>query len=423
MLENLTNKTFQKKNQNELHIDELILNNCLLSNNQFDEKIIRSNILLNSLQDFFKRCEVNYGKLFYQKNYLVSLNEIITLIQNSIIAQQQLDKYIYNDNIDDSDSTVNNIKLLNQKFINDLNYNIFSIEKINNNYFSFNKIKKKSYKNKKSSSTKIHATPHNVKSRINSIFNNIYKDVFMNKYEILKDTNYSSKEINTYHNNSKSSERNKENSINKQSSSLNNKEKKDKIKDNNKKIRKNVISRVVNNKDKNKNKSNSNNGREGTIKNKLNISNLSNMAKNDNTFTNKEVKDNNQNRNNHLKLDDTSRASKSNKNIKCLDIFKVCQKIRKNKDKENNESGQIDRSNSSHYFVDINDFNDSFLKNSLKCLGFSQVNEKQKEVVGIKKIIVSNACKPTNFANHLLNKGKKYINDFKKMDEESKKWK
>ena len=144
MIENLTNNHFPKKIKNELCIDELILNNLLLSNNKNDEKNFKSNILLKSLQDFYKSCEITYGKLFYQKNYLISLNEIITLIQqNSINAQQQLDKYIYNTTNDNSESNYNNIKKLNEKFINELNYNIFSIEKINNNYYSFNKIKKK----------------------------------------------------------------------------------------------------------------------------------------------------------------------------------------------------------------------------------------------------------------------------------------
>ena len=173
MIENLTNNTFPKKIKNEICIDELILNNCLLSKNKKDEKNYNSNILIKSLQDFSKRCESSYGKLFYEKNYLISLNEIITLIQNSINAQQQLDNYIYNTNSENSESNINNIKSLNQKFINDLNYNIFSIEKINNNYYCFNKIKKKNYKNKKLSSSRLFVTPHNIKNRINSIFNNI----------------------------------------------------------------------------------------------------------------------------------------------------------------------------------------------------------------------------------------------------------
>ena len=70
----------------------------------------------------------------------------------------------------------------------------------------------------------------------------------------------------------------------------------------------------------------------------------------------------------------------------------------------------------------MNDFNDSFLKQSLKSIGFSNINDRNTSTIGIKKIIVSNAYRPTNFANHLLKKGKKCISDFKKMDNEENKW-
>lgn len=422
MIENLTNKTFSKKNQNDLCIDEQTLNNCLLSKNQFDEKNLKSIILINSLQDFFKRCEISYGKLFYQKNYLISLNEIFTLIENSITAQQQLDKYIYDNNKDSDDFGFTKIKSLNQKFINDLNYNIFSIEKINNNnYFSFNKIKKKTYNKKKSSNSKFLATPHNAKSRINSIFNNIYKDIFINESDIYKKINNTSKEISSYNEISKSDKERDNNKTNNNSYSLNNKQKKNQTKNSYKKIKKNIISQATYHfQDK---KTFKNLDEKTVANNNLNNSNMSNKIKKSSTLRSREMIKSKQNRNNSLKLNNTSKTVKSNKNVKCLDIFQVCQNLKKNKNNKNNDTNQIARANSSYYLIDINDFNDSFLKNSLKCLGFSQNSDKKKEIVGIKKVIVSNACKPTNFASHLLDKGKKYISDFKKMDEESKKWK
>ena len=137
------------------------------------------------------------------------------------------------------------------------------------------------------------------------------------------------------------------------------------------------------------------------------------------TFTSREIANNQQNRNNLLKLNDASKTTKYDKNTKSFDIFKICQNMKKDKQKKNKESAPIIRSNSSNLINDINDFNDNFLKKSLK----SQINEKKKLSTGIKKIIISNTYKPTNLANHLLIKGKKYINEFNKMDEESKKWK
>ena len=414
MIENLTNNTFPKKIKNEICIDELILNNCLLSKNKKDEKNYNSNILIKSLQDFSKRCESSYGKLFYEKNYLISLNEIITLIQNSINAQQQLDNYIYNTNSENSESNINNIKSLNQKFINDLNYNIFSIEKINNNYYCFNKIKKKNYKNKKLSSSRLFVTPHNIKNRINSIFNNIEKEIFINGYEILNG-NYTLKEISTYSESIKSAkERNKSEKTNNNNNLL--KGKNQKQKNNESKL---VKKRVLSNQNKKyKDKKNS-----SKSKSVINENNLSNELRNISTFTSREITNNQKNRNSLLKLSNTSKTTKYDKNMKTFDIFKICQNMKKDKQKKNKDSGPLIRSNSSNLISDINDFNDNFLKKSLKCLGFSQINEKKKLSTGIKKIIISNTCKPTNLANHLLIKGKKYINEFNKMDEESKKWK
>jgi len=414
MIENLTNYTFPKKIKNEICIDELILNNCLLSKNKKDEKNYNSNILIKSLQDFSKRCESSYGKLFYEKNYLISLNEIITLIQNSINAQQQLDNYIYNTNSENSESNINNIKSLNQKFINDLNYNIFSIEKINNNYYCFNKIKKKNYKNKKLSSSRLFVTPHNIKNRINSIFNNIEKEIFINGYEILNG-NYTLKEISTYSESIKSAkERNKSEKTNNNNNLL--KGKNQKQKNNESKL---VKKRVLSNQNKKyKDKKNS-----SKSKSVINENNLSNELRNISTFTSREITNNQKNRNSLLKLSNTSKTTKYDKNMKTFDIFKICQNMKKDKQKKNKDSGPLIRSNSSNLINDINDFNDNFLKKSLKSLGFSQINEKKKLSTGIKKIIISNTCKPTNLANHLLIKGKKYINEFNKMDEESKKWK
>ena len=414
MIENLTNNTFPKKIKNEICIDELILNNCLLSKNKKDEKNYNSNILIKSLQDFSKRCESSYGKLFYEKNYLISLNEIITLIQNSINAQQQLDNYIYNTNSENSESNINNIKSLNQKFINDLNYNIFSIEKINNNYYCFNKIKKKNYKNKKLSSSRLFVTPHNIKNRINSIFNKIEKEIFINGYEILNG-NYTLKEISTYSESIKSAkERNKSEKTNNNNNLL--KGKNQKQKNNESKL---VKKRVLSNQNKKyKDKKNS-----SKSKSVINENNLSNELRNISTFTSREITNNQKNGNSLLKLSNTSKTTKYDKNMKTFDIFKICHNMKKDKQKKNKDSGPLIRSNSSNLINDINDFNDNFLKKSLKSLGFSQINEKKKLSTGIKKIIISNTCKPTNLANHLLIKGKKYINEFNKMDEESKKWK
>ena len=130
---------------------------------------------------------------------------------------------------------------------------------------------------------------------------------------------------------------------------------------------------------------------------------------------------NKKNRNTVLKQNNTTKPKKSMKNINQLDIYKVCQNMKKAKKDKNGNNGQIMRSNSSYYFNDINNFNDTFLRKSLKSLGFSQVDENNQTTIGIKKIIVSNAYRPSNFTNQLLDKGKKCISDFKKLDNEENK--
>ena len=421
MIENLTNKTFHKKIQNQLCIDELIFDKALSPQNQSKEKIFKTNILLNSLQDFIKRCETNYGKLYYEKNYLISLNEIIILIQNSILTQQQLDQYIFNkEEEDDKESNYMKIKSLNEKFINDLNYNIFSIEKINNNYYSFNNIKKKRINNKKAENSKDQVTPHNRKIKINSIFNNIYKEVFVNGSVFLNDNN-NAKEVNTFKEKIKSDrERNKSAVTNINNIySLKNKCNFKKIKKNkSKKIKKKIL---MNETSSNNNKKKNNVNELITINGNINIVNLSNEERNISQITSEEITNNIKNRNTVLKINNTARTIKSHKSINKLDIYKICQNMKKIKKDKNGNNGQIMRSNSSYYINDINNFNDTFLRNSLKSLGFSQVDEKNNATIGIKKIIVSNAYRPSNFTSQLLDKGKKYINDFKKLDNEENK--
>ena len=421
MIENLTNKAFHKKIKNDLCIDDILIDKFLLAENPHDEKTIKSNILLNSLQDFMKKCEMNYDKLYYEKNYVISLNEIFTLIQNSMFSQQQLDNYIYNITNDNLESNINCIKILNEKFINDLNYNIFSIEKLKNNYYSFNKIKENN-KSKKLYNKKAFASPNNMKNKINSIFNNIYKEVFINGTDIIRDKN-NPKEINTYN---EISRQTKERSKSALANNNYPKKKYKKIKQekNNESKRSSSKSKISNGTSHKKDDIEQNQKKVKdtnkfmTMNENIIFDNMPNQDKKINTFSSREMSNNKKYRNSTLKEYKTSKQSKYNKNIKKLDIFKVCQNMKKIK---NGSTGALARANSSYYFQEINDFNDSFLKQSLKSIGFSNIDDKNNTSIGIKKIIISNAYRPTNFANHLLKKGKKCISDFKKIDNEENK--
>ena len=123
-----------------------------------------------------------------------------------------------------------------------------------------------------------------------------------------------------------------------------------------------------------------------TMNENIIFDNMPNQDKKINTFSSREMSNNKKYRNSTLKEYKTSKQSKYNKNMKKLDIFKVCQNMKKIK---NGSTGALARANSSYYFQEINDFNDSFLKQSLKSIGFSNINDKNNTSIGIKKIIVS----------------------------------
>ena len=116
--------------------------------------------------------------------------------------------------------------------------------------------------------------------------------------------------------------------------------------------------------------------------------------------------------------------------LKCSDIFLACENI--NKIKNSGTIKSLQKNNIQYQFNEYDDKN-SILKKSLKNLavgikdicnnsndfiGYEEINLKGS---GIKKIIVSNTHKPSNFTNKLLISGQKYINDFKQMDRTEKK--
>ena len=96
----------------------------------------KTNILLNSLKEFSNRYDIDDRQIIKSKKFLISFNDLITLIKFALEFQIKINNSI-NEYINE----------ISQDFINNLSYYIFSFEKIDtckqnqNNFNSNNNIK------------------------------------------------------------------------------------------------------------------------------------------------------------------------------------------------------------------------------------------------------------------------------------------
>ena len=439
MSDNANSKRYHKEIESEICIDEIMLNKNYFQKSQDLNNISnknlknfhsnQANILLNSLQDFYNRYEKDDRKILSNNKFIISFQEIISLIREAMVAQQQIDNIIYN-NIDDNKNINNiNIQKINQKYITDLSYNIFSFEKIDMGYGFNIKKKKKIYSNispnnykfqndsKLKKSSNISISPNNIKKEINTIFENIYKEVFINgndnPFNNIERKNNKKKSKNKNHNH----ERNKSAFIKKNNNNIKNisplkYHKVSKNKDNQR-----INNTVINTNIKNNisyNHSNIN------INNNYNSKGYNSFSSNKNNFENKGKNDNKKVR----KSKTFKNKNKGKDKLKSSNIYMACQKIDMIKNSGNKNI--LSRSNNNYF-----NNNETFMKKSLKSLGlrdlYNSINytdiigyEELKFNTGIKKIIVSNTHKPSNLANKLLISGQKYIDDFKEINEGTK---
>ena len=436
MSDNANSKRYHKEIESEICIDEIMLNKNYFQKSQDLNNISnknlknfhsnQANILLNSLQDFYTRYEKDDRKILSNNKFIISFQEIISLIREAMVAQQQIDNIIYN-NIDDNKNINNiNIQKINQKYITDLSYNIFSFEKIDMGYGFNIKKKKKIYSNispnnykfqndsKSKKSSNISISPNNIKKEINTIFENIYKEVFINgndnPFNNIERKNNKKKSKNKNHNH----ERNKSAFINNNIKNISplKYHKVSKNKDNQR-----INNTVINTNIKNNisyNHSNIN------INNNYNSKGYNSFSSNKNNFENKGKNDNKKVR----KSKTFKNKNKGKDKLKSSNIYMACQKIDMIKNSGNKNI--LSRSNNNYF-----NNNETFMKKSLKSLGlrdlYNSINytdiigyEELKFNTGIKKIIVSNTHKPSNLANKLLISGQKYIDDFKEINEGTK---
>ena len=139
MEEKQNNNRYPKEIETEESIDGISLNKKQIQNNynlntpsthniiNNKDNILQDdiNILFNSLQEFFSRYISDERKIFLRKKFIVSFQELSSLLSDVILIQQKIDKLIFGNN-----STELNIQKITQDYINDLSYNLFSLERI-----------------------------------------------------------------------------------------------------------------------------------------------------------------------------------------------------------------------------------------------------------------------------------------------------
>ena len=339
-------------NNNKLNETEIICPSeiSLDEKNTYNDSILKSlkesqyslpnktNILLNSLKEFSKRYDIDDRQIIKSKKFLISFNDLITLIKFALEFQIKVNNSI-NEYINE----------ISQDFINNLSYYIFSFEKIDTS---------KQNQNKFNSNNNI-KTMHK-KSIIN---NNINKN------------------------------KNEEKKNNKMNDSYKNKNKSGYLE----------------------------------IKQPMNRNNINKKKENEYKKHNKSVEKRTTRSNTYLTLDLSKNESNKNKKLN-----KSTEKRRKinEKEKEKDCNKNKNANSFSIFTVCENLKNPNFLINpkksrKLSCAEINRIKntyENQYQNIGLKRRIISNnIIKPSSMANQLLQKGIKYINDFKNMKEEESK--
>ena len=422
MKKNSTNQRYPKEVNSEIYIDDNILKNEN-RNNYLKES---SNILLSSLEFFFNAYEMKNHQRSSKVRFIISFEEIISLIHETIISQQNVDNLLFNNKKNNAEVLIQKI---NQKFISYISNSIYTLEILDKTFrdnigikrgisnFNFHTIKN-STKKKKTHGYKSHiSSPSNFKNKINYIFENIYQEVFINDNDKKKKNK---KKENSFRENHKDKmQRTKSAILGKKSNSplsfyRDFKKQENKL-DKNKRLFKTINS----------------NGRTGNNSNtnSLYIENKYNTA----LSTNKKEAAEDYKPEKYLggyKTFKNTKKSKLKNKLKCSDIFLACENI--NKIKNSGTIKSLQKNNIQYQFNEYDDKN-SILRKSLKNLavGIQDICNNSNDVIGyeeinlkgsgIKKIIVSNTHKPSNFTNKLLISGQKYINDFKQMDKFEKK--
>ena len=415
----LANKRYQKEVNSEMYIDD----NSLKNENRNNYLKENSNILLSSLEFFFNAYEMKNHQRSSKVRFIISFEEIISLIYETILSQQNVDNLLFNNKKKNAEVLIQKI---NQKFISYISNSIYTLEILDKNIrdnlgikrgssnFNFHTIRN-NIKRKKTHGYKSHiSSPTNFKNKINYIFENIYQEVFINDND--KSKKNKKRENSLREKNKDIMQRTKSAILGKKNNSplsfYRDFKRQEKRFDKNKRLHSNG-----------RRTSNNSNTNSLYIENKYNTALSTNR---------KEVADDYKPEKyfGGYKTFKNTKKNKLKNKLRCSDIFLACENI--NKIKNSGTIKSLQKNNIQYQFNEYDDKN-SILKKCLKNLavGIQDICNNSNDVIGyeeinlkgsgIKKIIVSNTRKPSNFTNKLLISGQKYINDFKQMDKFEKK--
>ena len=428
MSNNFSNKRYQKEINRDMYID----NNNLKNNPKSIFQLENPNILLDSVKFFFNAYEMKNQQQSSKIKFIITFEEIISLINETILAQQKVDNLLYN--IKDNNNEIH-IQKINQKFISYLSNSIYTLEIFDRKLIENHKLKRPNSnlnlynlkippKKKKTGTYKSHiSSPSNIKNKINYIFENIYQEVFINDGNPTKNNKKKKKDNNTKKNNiNEKIYRTKSAILGKKSHSPLNfylvSKNHEKELDINKNKR---LFKTTNPSNLNNNNSNTNTT---FFENKYNSAFSSNKKGESNNSNSENIKRGFRAYNNFKK------NKKKEKIKKCSDIYMAVENISKIKNSGNMKN--LKRKNDIYQYNEYYD-KDTILKKSFRNLaeGLKDICNNSNEIIGyeeinlkgsgIKKIIVSNTHKPSNFTNKLLISGHKFIDNFKEMNEEEAK--
>lgn len=362
----------------ELSLDEKFIYNDPMEKSLQESKYSsqnKSNILLNVLKDFSVRYDLDDRRIMKHKKFILSFEDLISLIKFALEFQIRINNSL---NLKDY------LNEISQDFINNLSYYIFSYEKIDMNQYNNININ------------------NNYNTYNTNLNNKNYKNI-INAKKFPLNTNQEDKK------------RKQEEQIYFFSPNI-----KEKIQDK-KSYYKQNNNIVISPKNINKNKDK----KIEEIKNKkrLNRSHIKRKNVYIEDFENNTLFEEENNRKQKLNKSTEKRKNLKNdtifenKNRNSLSIFKACENIKGSRlilkcTKSRRLSG-----------VDIKDNKNISNYNSINMKKYDKTVYYDKNLnIGVKKKIISNnIIRPSNMANKLLQRGMKYITDFKDLKEEENK--
>ena len=360
-------------------------------------------LLIDSLKNFSVKYEIDENKNSKDIKFIITFDELISLIRYTLESQIKLDKILKDETED--------LNTLSKDFINELSLYIFSYEK--------ESIKKTNNKNNKSISNKENINSNSGKGRKKKSLCNI----------ISKSPSYWVEE----------------------KKSKNDKNEKNDKNDKNDNIQKKSKNEISNNNINDKKNNNNNNNILGSrsyykrnLDNKLfSPKNANNKAKFENkkkNYLNKSVEkrhnskisdiSNNKDNSKKKKLNNSAarrnsvRADKNKNNKNTLSIYTACQNLKSSSFILGSKTHNI---SSTEYYnkqetKKNNNYNSNYDIGKCKSKEKNIVYYDHKLKLDVKRqIIVGNILKPSSFANKLLQNGRKFITEFNGIKEEERK--